>query len=291
MAAMNDPLAAPAAGDRPSAMSRAPARCDRHVLVGHRQQPARRPQPRREPRPRPQLQHRVARGRPHRAARHQPHDDHAPRRRLRGRADGQAALPDHRRAQGPGPARDAASSSTSWRSSRSAPRTTSGAELLKIIELYKGRVLDIGPESVVVEHAGTEQEIDSLVALLGGFGIRELVRTGTVALARGSGAIDIEGILRAGPVPAVPQPIASRGKPDARTHVLRRRRDPPRRSRARPSRSSATAARATRMPRTCATAASTSSSGLAPGLEEPVDRRGSRPARHGRRRRGARRPT
>ena len=80
------------------------------------------------------------------------------------------------------------------------------AELLKIIELYKGRVLDIGPETVVVEHAGTEQEIDSLVALLGGFGIRELVRTGTIALARGSGAIDIEAILRAGPVPAVPAP-------------------------------------------------------------------------------------
>ena len=82
------------------------------------------------------------------------------------------------------------------------------AELLKIVELYKGRVLDIGPDTVVVEHAGTEQEIDSLIALLGGFGIRELVRTGTIALARGSGAIDIEGILRAGPVPAVPsQPM------------------------------------------------------------------------------------
>ena len=83
------------------------------------------------------------------------------------------------------------------------------AELLKIVELYKGRVLDIGPDTVVVEHAGTEQEIDSLVALLGGFGIREMVRTGTVALARGSGAIDIEGILRAGPVPAVPVTTAT----------------------------------------------------------------------------------
>jgi acetolactate synthase-1/3 small subunit len=84
-------------------------------------------------------------------------------------------------------------------------------ELLKIIELYKGRVLDIGPETVIVEHAGTEQEIDSLVALLGGFGIRELVRTGTVALARGSGAIDVDGILRAGPVPAV-TPSSSEGE-------------------------------------------------------------------------------
>jgi acetolactate synthase-1/3 small subunit len=77
------------------------------------------------------------------------------------------------------------------------------AEILRIIELYKGRILDVGPETVIVEHSGTEQEIDSLVALLGGFGIKELVRTGTIALARGSGAIDVDAILRAGPEPAV----------------------------------------------------------------------------------------
>ncbi len=76
-------------------------------------------------------------------------------------------------------------------------------EILRIIELYKGRVLDVGPETVIIEHSGTEQEIDSLVALLGGFGIKEMVRTGTIALSRGSGAIDLQAILRAGPEPAV----------------------------------------------------------------------------------------
>ena len=76
-------------------------------------------------------------------------------------------------------------------------------EILRIIELYKGRVLDVGPETVIIEHSGTEQEIDSLVALLGGFGIKEMVRTGTIALGRGSGAIDLEAILRAGPEPAI----------------------------------------------------------------------------------------
>ena len=71
-------------------------------------------------------------------------------------------------------------------------------EILRIIELYKGRVLDVGPETVIIEHSGTEQEIDSLIALLGGFGIKEMVRTGTIALGRGSGAIDLDAILRAG---------------------------------------------------------------------------------------------
>ena len=78
------------------------------------------------------------------------------------------------------------------------------ADVLKVVELYKGRILDIGNDTVIVEHSGTEQEIDSLVALLGGFGIREMVRTGSVAMSRGSGVVDIAGILRTGTVPAVP---------------------------------------------------------------------------------------
>jgi acetolactate synthase I/III small subunit len=78
------------------------------------------------------------------------------------------------------------------------------AELLKIVELYKGRVLDVTADSVVVEYAGTEQEIDAVIALLGGFGIKELVRTGTIALSRGSGSIDVDAILKAGPVAALP---------------------------------------------------------------------------------------
>jgi len=78
------------------------------------------------------------------------------------------------------------------------------AELLKIVELYKGRVLDLTADSVIVEYGGTEQEIDALIALLGSFGIKELVRTGTIALARGSSSIDVESVLRAEPVPALP---------------------------------------------------------------------------------------
>lgn len=78
------------------------------------------------------------------------------------------------------------------------------ADVLKVVELYKGRILDIGTDTVIVEHSGTEQEIDSLVALLGGFGIREMVRTGSVAMSRGSSIVDIESILRSGTVPVVP---------------------------------------------------------------------------------------
>jgi acetolactate synthase-1/3 small subunit len=64
------------------------------------------------------------------------------------------------------------------------------AEVIKIVELYKGRIVDIAPESVIVEATGTEAEIDALVALLRGYGIKELVRTGAVVMLRGAGSIE-----------------------------------------------------------------------------------------------------
>jgi acetolactate synthase-1/3 small subunit len=83
------------------------------------------------------------------------------------------------------------------------------AEILKIVELSKGRVLDVTAEALIVEASGTEQEVDAVVALLNGYGIRELVRTGVVAMGRGSSAVDVEQILKAGIVPALPEPEAS----------------------------------------------------------------------------------
>jgi acetolactate synthase-1/3 small subunit len=63
-------------------------------------------------------------------------------------------------------------------------------EVVSIVEMYKGRVVDLAAESLIVEATGTEAEVDALVALLRGFGIKELVRTGTVVMSRGSGSIE-----------------------------------------------------------------------------------------------------
>jgi acetolactate synthase-1/3 small subunit len=63
-------------------------------------------------------------------------------------------------------------------------------EVVKIAELYKGRVVDLAADSVIVEVAGTEAEVDAVVALLRGFGIKELVRTGSIVMTRGSGSIE-----------------------------------------------------------------------------------------------------
>ncbi len=63
-------------------------------------------------------------------------------------------------------------------------------EVIKIVELYKGAVVDISAESVIVEAHGTEAEIDALVALLRSYGIKELVRTGATVMLRGAGSIE-----------------------------------------------------------------------------------------------------
>jgi acetolactate synthase-1/3 small subunit len=71
-------------------------------------------------------------------------------------------------------------------------RATDGnrAEILTIVELSKGRVVDLAGESVIVEVTGTETEVDAFVALVRTYGIKELVRTGAVVMARGSNSIE-----------------------------------------------------------------------------------------------------
>ena len=67
---------------------------------------------------------------------------------------------------------------------------SASGEVIKIVELYKGAIVDISAESVIVEAHGTEAEIDALVALLRSYGIKELVRTGATVMLRGAGSIE-----------------------------------------------------------------------------------------------------
>jgi acetolactate synthase-1/3 small subunit len=64
------------------------------------------------------------------------------------------------------------------------------AEILTVVELSKGRVVDLAGESLIVEVTGTETEVDAFVALVRTYGIKELVRTGAVVMARGSTSIE-----------------------------------------------------------------------------------------------------
>ena len=67
---------------------------------------------------------------------------------------------------------------------------TNRDEILRLVELSRGRVVDLVDGSVIAEVTGTESEIDAFVALVRTYGIKELVRTGAVVMARGSASIE-----------------------------------------------------------------------------------------------------
>jgi acetolactate synthase-1/3 small subunit len=59
------------------------------------------------------------------------------------------------------------------------------AEIMQIVEIYRARVVDIAMGSLTVEVTGTTEKVDSMINMLRPYGIKELVRTGVVAMARG----------------------------------------------------------------------------------------------------------
>jgi len=58
------------------------------------------------------------------------------------------------------------------------------AEILSIVDIFRARVVDVSPRSYTIEMTGDEEKIGAIVELLRPFGIREIVRTGRIAMAR-----------------------------------------------------------------------------------------------------------
>ena len=66
---------------------------------------------------------------------------------------------------------------------KSAPQQRT--EIVLLVEMFRGRVLDISSESLLVEIAGQERKIEAFIELMRPYGILELARTGRIALVRG----------------------------------------------------------------------------------------------------------
>jgi len=58
------------------------------------------------------------------------------------------------------------------------------AELIQIIEIFKGEIVDYSPKFLTVELVGRREKISNFIELIRNFGIRELARTGIIALPR-----------------------------------------------------------------------------------------------------------
>ncbi len=60
------------------------------------------------------------------------------------------------------------------------------AEVLQIVETFRARVVDVALDTLMIEVTGTEEKVNGLVEVLRPFGIVEMVRTGRVAMLRGT---------------------------------------------------------------------------------------------------------
>jgi len=59
------------------------------------------------------------------------------------------------------------------------------SEIIQIADTFRAQIVDVAPDSLMIEATGTEDKLEALTELLRDFGIAEFVRTGTVALSRG----------------------------------------------------------------------------------------------------------
>jgi acetolactate synthase-1/3 small subunit len=66
-----------------------------------------------------------------------------------------------------------------------AAKTETRAEVLKISDIFRGKVIDVSPKSYTIEVTGDEDKIRAFLELLKPMGIKEMARTGRVALVRG----------------------------------------------------------------------------------------------------------
>jgi acetolactate synthase, small subunit (EC 2.2.1.6) len=59
------------------------------------------------------------------------------------------------------------------------------SEIIQIVDIFRANIVDVASDSVTVEVTGDEDKVNSLLELLRGFGIKEISRTGRIALTRG----------------------------------------------------------------------------------------------------------
>ncbi|HCS67614.1 MAG TPA: acetolactate synthase small subunit [Oribacterium sp.] len=64
-------------------------------------------------------------------------------------------------------------------------------ELISIVEIAKGKISDISTNSMTIELSDTKQNLDTYEELLRPYGIKEVVRTGTIAMQKGEASVRV----------------------------------------------------------------------------------------------------
>ena len=67
------------------------------------------------------------------------------------------------------------------------------SEIIEIADIFRASIVDVASDSLTIEITGDEDKIESMLKLLRGFGIREIARTGRIAMVRGGiGSLPVE---------------------------------------------------------------------------------------------------
>lgn len=69
---------------------------------------------------------------------------------------------------------------------------TERADIVSIVDIFRAKIVDVSPGSLVIEVTGNHSKINGLLAMLDGFNVVEIVRTGLAGIARGLNDFDIK---------------------------------------------------------------------------------------------------
>ena len=58
-------------------------------------------------------------------------------------------------------------------------------EIIEVVNMFRGKVVDVATDSIAIEISGSEQKVEAFLSLVGEYGIREMARTGVIAMTRG----------------------------------------------------------------------------------------------------------
>lgn len=71
-------------------------------------------------------------------------------------------------------------------------KTEARSDIINYADVFRGRVIDVSPETLMIEITGTSDKIDAFIELMKTFGIKEIARSGITALSRGLKSVRIE---------------------------------------------------------------------------------------------------
>jgi acetolactate synthase-1/3 small subunit len=71
-----------------------------------------------------------------------------------------------------------------------APAGNTRSEIRELVDIFRGKIVDVGPEEIMVEISGRENKVQAFIERMRPYGISELVRTGRIAMIRSANIID-----------------------------------------------------------------------------------------------------